>query len=79
MGKDICRSQLVMSIMLLINSSKIVPTAFDLFFAFLLQAKGHVVPTEEDTSLYFGIICCHSIPYQTVSWDTGQIDFLKFW
>lgn len=65
--------------MLLINSSKIAPTAFDLLISFLLQAKGYVVSTEEDTILCFGVVCCHSISHQTMSWDTGQTDFLKFW
>lgn len=65
-------------IMLLINGSKIAPTVFDLLIALLLQAKGPVVPTEEDTSLCSGIVCCHSISHQTMSWDTGQTDFLEF-
>ncbi|KAF3824583.1 hypothetical protein GH733_009917 [Mirounga leonina] len=52
---------------------------FDLLIALLLQAKGPVVPTEEDTSLCSGVVCCHSISHQTMSWDTGQTDFLEFW
>ncbi|XP_077722163.1 lysophosphatidylserine lipase ABHD12 isoform X5 [Canis aureus] len=43
------------------------------------QAKGPMVPNEEDTSLCSGVVCCHSISHQTVSWDTGQTDFLEFW
>lgn len=70
---------LVILKMLLINCSKIASIAFDLLIAFLLQAKGPVVPTEEDTSLCFGVIHCHSISHQTMSWDTGQTDFLEFW
>lgn len=74
-----CGSWLVILIVLLINYRKIVPTAFDLFIAFLLQAKGPVVPTEEDTFLCVGVIHCHSGSCQTMSWDTGQTDLLEFW
>lgn len=79
MGKHICGSWLVILIMLLINYSKIAPTAFDLLITFFLQAKGPVVPTEENTSLCFGVVYYHSISHQTMSWDTGQTDFLEFW
>lgn len=65
--------------LLFINGSKIVPPVFDLLIDLLLQAKGPMVPTEEDTSLYSGVVCCHSISHQTMSWDTGQTDFLEFW
>lgn len=65
-------------LMLLINCSKIASAAFDLLIVFLLQAEGPVVPAEEDTALCFGAVCCHSISHQTVSWDTGQTDFLEF-
>ena len=63
--------------MLLLNHSRLTPV-FDLLTAFLLQAKGPVLPTEEDTPLCRGVVRGHSISHQTVSWDTGQTDFLEF-
>ncbi|XP_065378750.1 lysophosphatidylserine lipase ABHD12 isoform X2 [Macaca fascicularis] len=44
----------------------------------LCQAKGPMVAPEEDTLLCFGVVHCHSISHQTMSWNTGQTDFLEF-
>lgn len=64
--------------MLSISCIKIAP-ASDLLVAFLLQTKGPVLPAKEDTPLCPGVVCGHSISYQTMSCDTGQTDFLEFW
>lgn len=73
-----CGSWLMMLITTVNKLEHTCATACDLVISFLLQAKGPVVPTEEDTALCFGVVLCHSVSHQTVSWDTGQTDFLEF-